>query len=133
MTKVLDDVTERLVNSHHSTNPFHTLVDVTSAHGKQRPDYAPQRAPFHPAVEPRTQEPSFHSPLLASLPLEHLTLFRNAAIHDFGVNTEDKARGHMFSLLQPFEPQTAKNVHKQAFAQNLPRMAFTPRSARSNR
>src|SRR5579862_8480998 len=99
MTKSFDDVTANLVNSHHSVNPFHGIADVTNSGKANRPAYAPQRAPFTPYREPRTQEPSFHNVIYSALPLTHLDAFRTAARLPENLDRQAATvHGHNFSL-----------------------------------
>lgn len=84
-----------------------------------------RRVPWHPAIEPRTQEPSLHNPLYAALPLGQLQLFHNDARHGeaLGVQQAHIVR-HRQALLQPVEP--AKAARLPAWAHDVPKQAFTP-------
>jgi hypothetical protein len=89
------------------------------------PNFHLRRVAFHPAVEPRTQEPSLHNPLYANLPLGQLQMFHNNARHGeaLGVQQSHVVR-HNQALLQPVEAARAATL--PAWAQHTPRAAFTP-------
>lgn len=134
MTRSIDDATAALVNSHHSTNPFHTIGDVTNPGNQYFPPHLPvkMQSKLSPYREPRTQQPSFANVLLSALPLEHLDAMRTVARLPGNLDPQaDVVRSHNWSLLRPVAP--SRSTVQQGFAQNLPRKAFTPRSERRSR
>jgi hypothetical protein len=82
-------------------------------------------ANFNPYIEPRTQVPSLHNHLYASLPLGMLQMFHNDARHGSAQGIQQAhIHDHAHSLLQPMRP--ARAAVQQAWVSHQPMQAFTP-------